>query len=92
VELVLYPAGVTHTDYNRRILTKQVLVELESGHDAQPSRMLWRGGWSPAPAAEGYFIFVTTETGGALGLAEAVARAGGVNVAEPMLRSWPGNG
>jgi subtilisin family serine protease len=86
VELVLYEAGAVHNELTRRILTKQVLVELQSGGDvAGLAAAVGAASQSKVADAPGYFIFVAADTGGALPLAEALRTKFGVVSAEPLL-------
>ncbi len=86
VELVLYEVGKPHNDFSRRVLTKQVLAELAPGTDAQAlAQTVGASGVSPAPILEGFFMFDTSATGGALALAEALQKQPGVVSAEPQL-------
>ena len=86
VRLVLYEVGAPRTEYSRRVLTKEVLVQLAK--DTDPNALaagvggVSRGEVSYAP---GFFLFETSETGGALFLAEALRAKRGVLSAEPQL-------
>jgi uncharacterized repeat protein (TIGR01451 family) len=86
VELVLYEVDAPRNEFSRRILTKQVLVQLAAGqnaHDLAASvGATTQGEVSFAP---GFYIFETTETGGALTLAETLRTQHGVLSAEPLL-------
>ena len=86
VELVLHEAESPRNEYNRRVLTKQVLAELSPGADAQAlANAVGATSWSAAPVLAGFFIFETAETGGALSLAEALRSQPGVLSADPLL-------
>lgn len=86
VELVLYEKGVRRTAFNRRILTCRVLVELSPGTD--PEALAATAGATAhgaVPNAPGHFFFESSETGGALRVAEALRTQPGVLSAEPQL-------
>src|SRR5205814_6121797 len=86
VRLVLYRQGSTRTEFSRRILTRDVLVQLESGVDA---RMLAEAGGAKLSrvfdALPGHYLFEASEAGGALLLAEVLQAKPGVISAEPQL-------
>ncbi|HUR45844.1 MAG TPA: hypothetical protein VMZ27_08235, partial [Candidatus Saccharimonadales bacterium] len=88
-ELVLYPKGVARTKFNRRILTKDVLVHLEPGADpgllAVAVGARFKRSFDFLP---NHFFISTTETGEALALAEYLRSQPGVISAEPQLASF----
>lgn len=81
VELVLYETDKPRNEYTRRILTKQVLVQLST--DAQPAALPVLA--KELPYAPGFFMAEAAETGGALELAVSLRSLPGVISAEPML-------
>ena len=84
VELVLYERGGARNQFTRRILTKEILVELQPHVDAEKlARTL--GLRFRKNFGGGLFIFETTETGGALTAAENLRAQPGVISAEPQL-------
>lgn len=86
VDLVLYPQGVARDRYTRALLTRDVLVELAPGTDAQAL-----AGSVSASAAEkitwtsNYWMFSTAELAGAPALASALRSQPGVLYAEAQL-------
>src|SRR3954469_19574273 len=86
MELVLYPKGALRTEHNRRILTKDVLVQLEPGVDGRTlassvgARVTRAFDFLP-----NHFLFTASETGGSLALAESLQGKPGVISAEPQL-------
>ncbi len=86
VELVLYEKGARRDTYSRRVLTKEVLVQVAPGTDAEAlattAGARWRG---PVTDLRGYHFLEATETGGALLLAERLRAEPGVLSAEPQL-------
>ena len=83
-ELVLYEVGKARNEFTRRVLTKQVLVRLDPGADAD-ALARQANAIAHAAAAPGCFIFETRETGGALALADTLRAEPGVLSAEPLL-------
>src|SRR5437016_10419829 len=79
VRLVLYRQGSTRTEFSRRILTRDVLVQLEPGVDA---RTLAEASGAKLnrvfDALPGHYLFEASEAGGALLLAEALQAKPGV--------------
>ena len=86
VELVLYEQGQKHSDANRRILTRKVLVQAEAGANLAAAAKA-AGSTTPKPVsyAPGYFLTETSETGGALELADRLRDQPGVLSANPLL-------
>lgn len=86
VELVLYEAGRARNAYTRRTLTRQVLVRLAPGGDAQA---LAAAVGAAKPESFDYapdlYLFSATGPGGALDLAERLRVQPGVEAANPML-------
>ncbi len=86
VRLVLYEVRAPRNEYSRRLLTREVLVQLAT--DANPDALAAAVGAvsrGEVPSARGFFLFETSETGGALPLAEALRQKPGVLSAEPQL-------
>src|SRR2546425_1172938 len=73
VQLVLYPRGGARSEFSRRILTREVLVHLEPGENAEA---LARANGATLTGAPDYlanhFLFSASEPGGTLQLAEAL--------------------
>jgi subtilisin-like proprotein convertase family protein len=86
VELVLYEAGAERNVYTRRVLTKKVLVRAQPGTDLGAAA-LSAGGSAPVAVdyAPGFFLIETSETGGALELADRLRDQSGVLGADPLL-------
>jgi subtilisin family serine protease len=86
LNLVLYPRGAPRNDATRRVLTRQVLVQLEPGFDA-----LWlarRAGVAcrpAAPFAARWCVLEAPQTEGALTLADTLRALPGVARCEPQL-------
>lgn len=86
VELVLYEKGQKHTDANRRILTRKVLVQAADGADLLAIAQA-AGGLPPQAIAyaPGYYLIETADTGGALELADRLRDQPGIRDAQPLL-------
>ncbi len=86
VELVLYEKGKEHTDANRRILTRKVLVQAADGVDLMAAALA-TGGTTPQaiPYAPGYYLIETPDVGGALELADRLLDQPGIQSAQPLL-------
>lgn len=86
VDLVLYPKGLPRSRYTCSLLTRDVLVELKPGSDAQvllnavPGATATKVAWT-----SNYWMFATSELAGAPALADALRRLPGVKYAEAQL-------
>lgn len=86
-ELVLYPKGAPRTEWNRRVLTREVLVRLAPGTDAAAAARAVRAVAGPEIAyAPRHHIFRVTQPGAALEAAAALAAQPGVEHVEPVLK------
>lgn len=84
LSLVLYPKGKPRTDYNRHVLTKNVLVRIEAGVDARAlGKAAGAQSVQEVELLPGYFTFSVAETGEALELFDALLGMSGVASAEP---------
>jgi subtilisin-like proprotein convertase family protein len=85
-DLVLYPAAGPRTERSRRLLTREVLVQLEDGTDLESVRAAAGGArMERVPYAAGMFLVSAAEPGGALILAATLRGVRGVAYAEPQL-------
>ena len=88
-EIVLYPKGLPRTKYNRRTLTKDILVCLVPGTDPQllagSVGARFKKGFDFLP---NHFFISASDTGDALALAETLRTQPGVISAEPQLASF----
>jgi subtilisin-like proprotein convertase family protein len=88
INLVLYPQGKPRTKFNRRILTKDLLVEVEPGVDAiSLGKAVGAKAVRESDILPGHFIFSAAEGGGALELMESLSGRPGVVLVEPQLAS-----
>lgn len=86
-EFVLYPKGAPRTEWNRRVLTREVLVRLAPGTDA--AALAQSVGAVAGPEltyAPRHYIFRVTQPGAALRLATQLAGLPGVEHVEPVLK------
>lgn len=85
-ELVLYPQGAVRTEWNRRVLTREVLVRLAPGVDAAAmARSVDAVAGGELTYARRHFLFKVTQTGAALQTAARLAGQPGVEHVEPVL-------
>lgn len=83
---VLYEAGARRNEFTRRVLTREVLVTLAPGADAQAiAKAAGAVSVRELAFAPGFFLFRAGEAGAALNLAEGLRRVPGVLTAEPQL-------
>lgn len=84
--IILYEQGVRKTEYTKRTVTTQVLVELEPGTDPAALAKKHGAGYATSPVyAPGFHILETETSFGALSLAEALRSNPAVLSAEPLL-------
>ena len=86
-DLVLYPKGGARTEWNRRVLTREVLVRLAAGTDV--ARLATAVGATAGPEisyAPRHYILRVTQPGAALETAAALATLPGVEHVEPVLK------
>lgn len=85
-DLILYEEGVERNAYTRRILSRQVLVELEPGvHPETLAAETGASGLQVLDYAPGYVLLFVREAGEALVLAAALRGRPGIRSAEPVL-------
>lgn len=85
-ELVLYEQGVKKTEYTKRTVTRQILVELKPGTD--PAALAAKHGavYVKSPSyAPGFHILETSTAFGALTLSETLRQDPAVLSADPLL-------
>jgi subtilisin-like proprotein convertase family protein len=86
-DLVLYPKGAPRTEWNRRVLTREVLVRLTAGTDAAAvARAVGAVAGPEIAYAPRHYIFRVTQPGAALAVAAQLAGRPGVEHVEPMLK------
>jgi uncharacterized repeat protein (TIGR01451 family) len=86
VDLVLYRKGAPRDQYNRNLLTRDVLVDLAPGTDAQALRQAVAAASADKVAwSSNYWMFTTPELAGAPALADALRGRPGVRYAEAQL-------
>jgi len=86
-DLVLYPKGAPHDEANRRLVTRQVAVQLAPGVDPAALGMLTRSRVTRTFDRAERWVVLETEgaAGSALEAAETLARVPGVLAAEPQM-------
>ncbi len=85
-QIILYEAGAKKTEYSKRIVTRQVLLELKAGTEPAALAKEYEIVLSSSPSyAPGFHVFETTTEFAALTLAETLRNDPSVLSAEPML-------
>ncbi|MBM3891535.1 MAG: hypothetical protein FJ388_20680, partial [Verrucomicrobia bacterium] len=85
-EMVVYEQGVPQNEWTRRVVTKKVLARLAPGADAAAiARSVGAVSRGPVSYAPGRFVFLASEPGQALMLAERLRTVPGVESAEALL-------
>jgi len=86
VRLVLYPAGASRDQFSRRLLTREVLLHVQTGID--PQQLAQENGATITrqfPYLPGNYLLSAPDPGGALALAQNLRAQPGVISAEPQL-------
>ncbi len=85
-DLVLYPKGAARTEWNRRVLTREVLVRLAPGVDDKAlARSVGAVSAGEVAYAPRHFLFKVMQPGAALQVAAQLAGRPGVEHVEPVL-------
>ncbi len=86
VALVLYKHGLPRHEFTRRLLTRQVIMQLAEGVEASAvARAVGAGNPEPVAGLAGWFQLETPEVAGALSLAGKLRRQPGVLYAQAQL-------
>ncbi len=85
-QIILYEAGAKKTEYSKRIVTRQVLVELKAGTDPAALAAQYNIALTDSPSyAPGFHVFETTTYLAALQLPETLRSDPNILSAEPLL-------